>query len=157
MEEFYKTYYKTAEELSKENLLESKEYRIMNYSNNNNDNRNNNNNNDNCDNNNDNCDNNNISNILVGRTDNYLIIRNLYYEIRFSKEEFSKLTNIIFSSINECYEYIKHYFEINLVVVIDKTKNILKLNIIINEPKQGKDKDLKICLKPQFKNEDIYS
>ena len=156
MEEFYKTYYKTSEELNEENLLESKEFQILNCINDNNGNNNNNNNNNNCNNNNNiNPDNNNCFNILVGRTENYLIIRNLYYEIRFSKEEFSKLTNILFSSINECYEYIKHNFEQNLVFVTDKTKMVLKLNILISDPKQRKDIYIKICLKPQFKNEDI--
>ena len=79
-------FYKTSDELKKkEKLIKSKEYKLEKG--------------------------NKTINILIGRTDNEIIIRNSYNEIRLNKDDLSILTKIIFNSIDESYNYLISYFD----------------------------------------------
>ena len=127
MEDFH--FYKTSDELMNgEKLIKSKEYKLE-------------------------KDNNSIG-ILLGRTDNCIIIRNLYNEIKINKDDFSILTKIIFNSIDEAYEYLKQHFDDKKVTIKINEKRILKLLILTYDPIKRKDKEIEICLKSQIKNED---
>ena len=96
MEDF--KFYKTSKELiNREKLIKYKEYKIE-------------------------KDNKSID-ILLGRTDDYIIIRHFDNKIKINKDDLSILTKIVFNTIDESYEYLKQYFD-------DK-----KVTIKINEKK----------------------
>lgn len=100
---------------------------------------------------------NNSINILIGRTDNYIIIRNLFNEIKLTLNDLTILTNIVFNSIDESYEYIKEYFDEKKVSIKESGKRNLKLLILIYDPIKKKDKEIEISLKSKLKTEMILS
>ena len=95
--------------------------------------------------------------ILVGLTKEDVLIKSFNYEKKINKNEFSKLTNVIYNSIEELYEFIKNIFEQNKVIIKEVTKEKMKLMIIIYDALKMKEKEIEINLLSQLINEDYIS
>ena len=105
MEEAPVPIFSTPKELnSSENLLESKEYKIEkdNYN----------------------------YDIVIGKTKDNIIIRCLYYELKFNNNDLSTLTKIVYNSLDDSYEFIKNSFEYKKILIKDITK--AKIILVIN-------------------------
>ena len=91
--------------------------------------------------------------ILIGKSKNEIVISSFYYEIKFSQNELSKLTKVIYDSLDESYEFIKNSFEQNKVYIKDMTNNKLTLVIITYDTIKIKEKKIEINLIAQLKEE----
>lgn len=134
MQEAPISFYQTPEEIiTKEKLLESNEFKIKKD--------------------------NNLINIIIGRTKESIIIRSLYYEIKFYPNDLTILTKFICNSLEESYELIKNSFEQNKIQIKDITKSMIKLVILFYDLIKRKEREVEICLMAQFKNEEyiIYN
>ena len=52
--------------------------------------------------------NNNSIELLLARTNSDIFIKSYYYEVKFSQSELTLLTKIVYSSIEESYDFIKN-------------------------------------------------
>jgi hypothetical protein len=94
-------------------------------------------------------------NILIGKKRDSILIRSLFYEIRFNEADLSLLFNTNFNSLNESYEFIKNVFEKNKVIVKEILNFKMILEIEINGlKKKEKEKIIEITLLPELKNEE---
>jgi predicted DNA-binding protein YlxM (UPF0122 family) len=48
--------------------------------------------------------------IIIGKTQNNIIFQSSYYKLKLSLENLSSLTNIIFKSIDDSFEFIENIF-----------------------------------------------
>ena len=92
--------------------------------------------------------------ILIGLTKEYVLIKSFNYDKKINKNELSKLTNVIFNSVEELYEFIKNIFEQNKVIIKEVTKEMMKLIIIIYDALKMKEKEIEINLLSQLISED---
>ena len=94
-------------------------------------------------------------NILIGKTEDNILIRSLYYEISLNPNDLTILTKCLCNSLDEAYELIKNTFEQKKVVIKEINKNMIKLIIILYDIFKRKEKEIEICLMAQFKNEEF--
>ena len=92
--------------------------------------------------------------ILVWKTKDNIVIRSLYYEIKFNMNDLSKLTKIIYNSIDECYEFINNQFKENKVIIQNIKKELMNLIIITFDPIKRKEKQIEITLIAKLKNDE---
>ena len=93
-------------------------------------------------------------NVLIGKTNENILIRSLYYEISFNPNDLTILTKCLCNNLDDSYELIKNTFEQKKVYIKDINKNMIKLIFIIYDLIKRKEKDIEICLMAQFKNEE---
>ena len=95
--------------------------------------------------------------ILIGLAKEEVILTSFNYVKKINKNELSKLTNIIYNSLEELYEFIKNIFEQNKVIIKEVTKEMMKLIIILYDALKMKEKEIEINLISQLNNEDYYN
>ena len=95
--------------------------------------------------------------ILIGLTKEDVLIKSFNYDKKINKNEFSKLTNVIYNSVEELYEFIKNIFEQNKVIIKEVTKEMMKLIIIIYDALKMKEKEIEINLLSQLINKDYIA
>ena len=95
--------------------------------------------------------------ILIGLTKEDIIIKSFNYDKKINKNELSKLTNVIYNSVEELYEFIKNIFEQNKVIIKEVTKEMMKLIIFIYDTSKMKEKEIEINLLSQLINEDYIA
>ena len=95
---------------------------------------------------------NNFLKILISKSTDNIIIKCLYYEIKFNTNDLSILTKIVFNSLDECYNFIRNSFQQNKVKIKEISKNLLKLEIEISDNIKSKEKNIEICLITQLNN-----
>jgi len=93
--------------------------------------------------------------IIIGKTKNNIIIQSTYYKLKLNLEQLSNLTNIIFKSIDDSFEFIENIFNQNKsyikkisldeIILIIKTYDIIK----------GKEKEIELYLIINFDKNDI--
>ena len=91
--------------------------------------------------------------ILVGKTKDFFIIRTLYYEIKLSQKDLSKLTNIKFNPLDDPYEFVRKSFEQNKVIIKDISKTIIILVLNQENNLNKEKKEIEIRLMAQLKDE----
>ena len=93
--------------------------------------------------------------ILIIKTNDNIIIRSLFYEIKLTSKELSLITKIKFDSLNEVFEFINNIFEQNKYKIKDISSNCMKLNINTYDNIKGKEKEIELKLTENFGNKDI--
>ena len=93
--------------------------------------------------------------IMIGKTKSDIIIRSSYYELKIEQENLSILTKIKFTSLDESYEFMENIFNENQFKIIEKTPNVIKLKIAINEDIKDMVKEIELCLVENFENKNI--
>ena len=89
--------------------------------------------------------------ILIGITEQYIVIRSLYYEVRINSNELSLLTKIIYNSLDEVFEYLNNLFKEKEVIIKNITKDRMTLILKINDYIRRKEKQIEIILMAQIK------
>ena len=72
-----------------------------------------------------------IYNIIIEKTNYNINIRSTYYQLKLNKEQMSSLTNTIFNSIDETFDFIINIFNQNKYYIKGTTSNSLILIIQI--------------------------
>ncbi len=90
--------------------------------------------------------------ILLGITEQYIVIRSLYYEVRINPSELSLLTKIIYNSLDEVFEYLNNLFKEKEVIIKNISKERMTLIFKINDYIRKKEKQIEISLMAQIKN-----
>ena len=96
----------------------------------------------------------NFYNIIIEKTNNNIIIRLNYYEIKLNIQSLSLLTNTIFNSNDKAFEFIINIFNQNNYYIKDILFNKITLRIIIYDIIQGNKKeiDIELCENLEDKN-----
>ena len=89
---------------------------------------------------------------LIAKTQDKIIIKCLYYELKFNQNDLSSLTKIMFNSLDESYEFIKNLFQQNKVLIKDVKKSMIKVILNVLDPIRIKEKGIEIILLPQIKD-----
>ena len=95
-----------------------------------------------------------IYNIIIEMTNSNIIIRNTYYELKLSPQNLSLLTNIIFNSTNEAFEFIINIFNQNRYYIKRIFSNKILLGIQIYDNIKGQQKEIELELKENFEDKD---
>ena len=95
--------------------------------------------------------------ILIGLIKEGVIIKSLTYNTKISQNDLSKLTNVIYNSTEELYEFIKNIFEQKKAIIKEVTKEKMILIIIIYDALKMKEKEIEINLICQIYTEDDIS
>ena len=95
--------------------------------------------------------------ILIGLTKEDVLIKSFNYYKKINKNELSKLTNVIYNSVEELYEFIKNIFEQNKVIIKEITKEMMKLMITIYDGLKMKEKEIEVNLLSHLINEDYIA
>ena len=94
----------------------------------------------------------NFYNIIIEKTNNNIIIRLNYYEIKLNIQSLSLLTNTIFNSNDKAFEFIVNIFNQNNYYIKDILFNKITLRIIIYDIIQGNKKEIDIELCENFED-----
>ena len=96
----------------------------------------------------------NFYNIIIEKTNNNIIIRLNYSEIKLNIQSLSLLTNTIFNSNDKAFEFIVNIFNQNNYYIKDILFNKITLRIIIYDIIQGNKKeiDIELCENLEDKN-----
>ena len=96
----------------------------------------------------------NFYNIIIEKTNNNIIIRLNYYEIKLNIQSLSLLTNTIFNSNDKAFEFIVNIFNQNNYYIKDILFNKIALRIITYDMIQGNKKeiDIELCENLEDKN-----
>ena len=89
--------------------------------------------------------------ILLGKSKSNMIIRISHYEITIIPENFTKLIKTKIKSLDDLFFFFKNLFKKNKFKVI-KSKDILKLIIIVYEEEKKKEKEIELVLNENFGN-----
>ena len=96
-----------------------------------------------------------IYNIIIEMTNYNIIIRNTYYELKLSPQNLSLLTNIIFNSTNEAFEFIINIFNQNRFYIKGIFSNKILLGIQIYDNIKGQQKEIELELKENFEDKEL--
>ena len=94
----------------------------------------------------------NFYNIIIEKTNNNIIIRINYFEIKLNIQSLSLLTNTIFNSNDKGFEFIINIFNQNNYYIKDILFNKITLRIIIYDIIQGNKKEIDIELCENFED-----
>ena len=96
----------------------------------------------------------NFYNIIIEKTNNNIIIRLNYYEIKLNIQSLSLLTNTIFNSNDKAFEFIVNIFNQNNYYIKNILFNKIALRIITYDMIQGNKKeiDIELCENLEDKN-----
>ena len=94
----------------------------------------------------------NYYNIIIEKTNNNIIIRINYFEIKLNIQSLSLLTNAIFNSNDKGFEFIINIFNQNNYYIKDILFNKITLRIIIYDIVQGNKKEIDIELCENFED-----
>ena len=95
--------------------------------------------------------NSNFYNIIIEKTNNNIIIRNNYYELKLNIQALSMLTNTIFNSIDQAYEFIINIFNQNKYYIKEILSNKIILTIGIFDI-MGNQKEIDLELIENFED-----
>ena len=100
--------------------------------------------------------------LLIGKTNENIIIRSAYYEIKIAPENLSILTKVMFKSLDESFIFIRNLFEQNKVKIKEITHNNIKLGLNTYDIINGKEKEFELILIENYDNKrylfkDIYN
>ena len=84
--------------------------------------------------------------LMIGKTKSDIIIRSSYYEIKMNQENLFLLNKTKYNSIDESYEFIVNIVDQNKFRIKEKSSNIIKLIIKIDDKIKRKEKELELCL-----------
>lgn len=90
-------------------------------------------------------------NIIIEKTNNNIIIRNNYYELKLNIQALSLLTSTIFNSIDQAYEFIINIFNQNKFYIKELLSNKIILTIGIFDI-IGNQKEIDLELKENFED-----
>ena len=93
--------------------------------------------------------------LMIGKTKSDIIIRSSYYEIKMNQENLFLLNKTKYNSIDESYEFLVSMFNQNKFRIKEKSSNIIKLIIKIDDKIKRKEKELELCLSENFNNKNI--
>ena len=93
-----------------------------------------------------------IYNIIIEKTNKNINIRSIYYQLKLDKEQMSALTNTIFNSIDETFEFIINIFNQNKYYINGITSNSLILRIQTYDIKKRKQKEIELYLNQNFED-----
>lgn len=84
-----------------------------------------------------------------------ILIKHINYKVKLSYDEISKITKILFNSIDEAYKYIENLFNKNKVIIKDVLVNDkIKLNLYIYDSINDNEKEIEIDLVNESQNKD---
>jgi hypothetical protein len=95
--------------------------------------------------------NSNFYNIIIEKTNNNIIIRNNYYELKLNIQALSMLTNTMFNSIDQAYEFIINIFNQNKYYIKEILSNKIILTIGIFDI-MGNQKEIDLELIENFED-----
>ena len=90
--------------------------------------------------------------IVIERTNNAIIIRSSYYQLKLSSQDLSQLTGLIFNSIQEVFFFITNTFDNNNYYIKEKTNSKFNIIIRIYDNIRGMPKDIELCLEENFED-----
>ena len=90
--------------------------------------------------------------IVIERTNNAIIIRSSYYQLKLSSQHLSQLTGLIFNSIQEVFFFITNTFDNNNYYIKEKTNSKFNIIIRIYDNIRGMSKDIELCLEENFED-----
>ena len=90
--------------------------------------------------------------IVIERTNNAIIIRSSYYQLKLSSQHLSQLTGLIFNSIQEVFFFITNTFDNNNYYIKEKTNSKFNIIIRIYDNIRGMTKDIELCLEGNFED-----
>ena len=93
-----------------------------------------------------------IYNIIIEKTNYNINIRSAYYQLKLNKEQMSSLTNTIFNSIDETFDFIINIFNQNKYYIKGITSNSLILRIQIYNIINGNQKEIELYLNENFED-----
>ena len=93
-----------------------------------------------------------IYNIIIEKTNYNINIRSTYYQLKLNMEQISSLTNIIFNSIDETFDFIINIFNQNKYYIKGITSNSLILIIQIYDMINGNQKEIELYLNENFED-----
>ena len=94
----------------------------------------------------------NFYNIIIEKTNNNIIIRLNYFEIKLNIQSLSLLTNTIFNSNDKAFEFIVNIFNQNNYYIKNILFNKIALRIITYDMIQGNKKEIDIELCENFED-----
>ena len=100
--------------------------------------------------------------LLIGKTNENIIIRSTYYEIKIDPNNLSLLTKCMFKSLDESFLFIRKLFEQNKVRIKKITPKKIKLGLNLYDIINGKEKEFELILIENYDNKgylfkDIYN
>ena len=100
--------------------------------------------------------------LLIGKTNENIIIRSTYYEIKIDPNNLSLLTKCMFKSLDESFLFIRKLFELNKVKIKKITPKKIKLGLNLYDIINGKEKEFELILIENYDNKgylfkDIYN
>ena len=98
-----------------------------------------------------------IYNIIIEKTNKNINIRSIYYQLKLDKEQMSSLTNTIFNSIDETFEFIINIFNQNKYYINGITSNSLILRIQTYDIKKRKQKEIELYLNQNFEDKNLFN
>ena len=90
--------------------------------------------------------------LVIERTNNNIIMRSSYYQIKFNAYELSQLTGLILNSLEEAFWHLKNIFENNNYYIKEITSSIIIIIIRIFDNIRGTAKDLELTLKENLED-----
>ena len=93
-----------------------------------------------------------IYNIIIEKTNYNINIRSTYYQLKLNKEQMSSLTNTIFNSIDETFDFIINIFNQNKYYIKGIASNSLILIIQIYDIINGNQKEIELYLNENFED-----
>ena len=101
-----------------------------------------------------------IIKIIIGKTKDNIIIKSNYYELKFNKDYLSLLTNTLFKTLDESFEFIENIFNENKYKIKEISSENIKLiittfNIYTSFGINRIEKDIELILLENFENKNI--
>ena len=93
-----------------------------------------------------------IYTIIIEKTKNNIILRSTYYELKLNPENLSLLTNTIFRSTDEAFEFMINAFNQNKYFIKGLFSNKIILSILIYDMIKGKQKEIELELRENFED-----
>mgnify|MGYP002626336211 CR=1 FL=1 len=88
--------------------------------------------------------------IIIGKTKNNIIIKSFPYQLKLSLENLSNLTNIIFKSIDDSFEFIENIFIQKKSYIKKISSDKMNLVITVYDIIKGKEKEIELYLMMNF-------
>ena len=84
--------------------------------------------------------------IIIGKTKNYILLKSSYYELKLDIENSTILTNTIFKSIDDLFEFLENIFNQNKSYIKEICPKEMKLVIKSYDVIKGKEKEIELVL-----------
>ena len=88
--------------------------------------------------------------IIIGKTQNNIIIQSSYYKLKLSLDNLSCLTKVVFNSIDDSFEFIENIFNQKKSYIKNISSDEMKLIITTYDIIKGKEKEIELYLKINF-------